>query len=137
MSLPDERLPEDAALDRQGIEAALAGTFSPQSSVPEDELAGMSAMIAQHQGNLLLPRLIRYIEERRANEARFTGAIEAHPSPLSIVWGADDPIAVVAMATRLHEARPDAGLEILDGVGHYPMVEAPAQFAQSVARVLG
>ncbi|HEY2562404.1 MAG TPA: alpha/beta hydrolase [Acidimicrobiales bacterium] len=137
LSLPDERLPEDAALDRRSIEASLAATFSPRSSVPEDELAAMSAMIGQHQGHLLLPRLIRYIEERRAHEVRFTGAIEAHPSPLSIVWGADDPIALVAMAMRLHETRPDAGLEILDGVGHYPMVEAPARFAQSVARALG
>jgi pimeloyl-ACP methyl ester carboxylesterase len=41
------------------------------------------------------------------------------------------------MATRLHEARPDAGLDILDGVGHFPMVEAPARFAQSVADALG
>jgi pimeloyl-ACP methyl ester carboxylesterase len=94
-------------------------------------------MIARHDGHLLLPRLIRYIEERRAHESRYTGAIESHPSALSIVWGADDPIAVVAMATRLHQARPDATLEILDGVGHYPMVEAPTRFAQSVADALG
>ncbi len=67
----------------------------------------MSAMIAQRDGHLLLPRLIRYIEERRAHESRYTGAIEAHPSALcSILWGADDPIALVSMAARLHEARP-------------------------------
>jgi pimeloyl-ACP methyl ester carboxylesterase len=137
LSLPDERLPEGAALDRRSLEASLAATFSPESSVPDEELAAMSAMIAQHDGHLLLPRLIRYIEERRAHESRYTGAIESHPSTLSILWGADDPIALVAMATRLHEARPDASLEILDGVGHYPMVEAPARFAQSVARALG
>jgi pimeloyl-ACP methyl ester carboxylesterase len=136
LSLPDERLPEGAALDRRSLEASLAATFSLQSSVPDVELAAMSAMIARHDGHLLLPRLIRYIEERRAHESRYTGAIESHPSPLSIVWGADDPIAVVAMATRLHEARPDATLDILDGVGHYPMVEAPARFAQSVAGTL-
>jgi pimeloyl-ACP methyl ester carboxylesterase len=137
LSLPDERLPEGAAFDQRSMEASLAATFSPQSSVPEYELAAMSAMIAHGQGHLLLPRLIRYIEERRAHESRYTGAIESHPSPLSIVWGADDPIAVVAMATRLHEARPDSTLEILDGVGHFPMVEAPARFAQSAARTLG
>jgi pimeloyl-ACP methyl ester carboxylesterase len=137
LSLPDERLPEGAALDRRSLEASLAATFSPESSVPPDELAAMSAMIAHGQGHLLLPRLIRYIEERRAHESRFTGAIESHPSALSIVWGADDPIALVAMATRLHKARPDATLEILDGVGHFPMVEAPDRFAQSVARALG
>jgi pimeloyl-ACP methyl ester carboxylesterase len=105
--------------------------------VAADELAAMSAMIARHDGHLLLPRLIRYIEERRAYESRYTGAIESHPSPLSILWGRDDPIAVVAMATRLHEARPDATLEVLDGVGHYPMVEAPDRFAESVARAIG
>ena len=137
LSLPDERLPEGAALDRRSIEASLAATFSPESSVPDEELAAMSAMIARHDGHLLLPRLIRYIEERRAHESRYTGAIESHPSDLSILWGADDPIALVGMATRLHEARPDATLEILDGVGHYPMVEAPTRFARSVARALG
>jgi pimeloyl-ACP methyl ester carboxylesterase len=137
LSLPDEQLPDGAVLDRRSLEASLAATFSPESSVPDEELAAMSAMIAQHDGHLLLPRLIRYIEERRAHESRFTGAIESHPSALSILWGADDPIALVAMATRLHEARPDATLEILDGVGHYPMVEAPARFAQSVAGALG
>ncbi|HEX4245382.1 MAG TPA: hypothetical protein VHY77_07445, partial [Acidimicrobiales bacterium] len=136
-SLPDERLPDGSALDRGSIERSLAATFSPESSVPDEELATMSDMIARSHGNLLLPRLIRYIEERRAHESRYTGAIESHPSSLAIVWGADDPIALVAMATRLYEARPDATLEILDGVGHYPMVEAPAQFGQSVARALG
>jgi pimeloyl-ACP methyl ester carboxylesterase len=137
LSLPDERLPEGAPLDRRGLEASLAATFSPESSVPEDELAAMSAMIARRDGHLLLPRLIRYIEERRAHESRYTGAIEAHPSALSILWGADDPIALVSMATRLHRARPDADLDILDGVGHYPMVEAPAPFAAAAARALG
>ena len=136
LSLPDERVPEGSAPDRRGLEASLAATFSPEASVPDDELAAMSAMIARHDGQLLLPRLIRYIEERRAHESRYTGAIESHPSPLSILWGRDDPIAVVAMATRLHEARPDATLEVLDGVGHYPMVEAPGRFAASAARAL-
>jgi len=42
--------------------------------------------------------------------------------------GEDDPIAVRAMALRLGEARPDATLELLSGVGHYPMVEAPERF---------
>ncbi|HEY6623856.1 MAG TPA: alpha/beta hydrolase [Acidimicrobiales bacterium] len=136
LSLPDERLPDGADLNRRGLESSLAATFSPKSSVPADELGAMSGMIARHDGHLLLPRLIRYIEERRAHESRYTGAIESHPSPLSILWGRDDPIAVVAMATRLHEARPDATLDILDGVGHYPMVEAPGRFAASVARLL-
>ncbi len=81
-----------------------------------------------------MPRLIRYIEERRRDEARYTGAIERHPSPLHVVWGVDDPIAVVGMTDRLRAARPDAVVELLDGVGHYPMIESPARFAAAVRR---
>ena len=100
-------------------------------------MAAAWELISHHGGHRLLPRTIRYIEERRRSQARYTGAIESHPSPLAIVWGADDPIAVVDMATRLHSARPDATLTVLTDVGHYPMVEAPGLFAQAVVRGLG
>ncbi len=36
------------------------------------------------------------------------------------------------MIARLVERRPDATLTRLDGVGHYPMVEAPDAFAAAV-----
>jgi pimeloyl-ACP methyl ester carboxylesterase len=92
--------------------------------------------VVEADGSRLLPRLIRYLSDRRDHEDRFTGAIEAHPSQLSIVWGDQDPIAVVDMAHRLAERRPGAGIEVLEGVGHYPMIEAPASFAAAVVRGL-
>ena len=39
------------------------------------------------------------------------------------------------MSTRLVDARPDARLIVLDDVAHYPMIEAPDDFAAAV-RVL-
>ena len=137
LSLPDERLGEAFPADGATMKASLAATFSPKTSVDDAELEAAVELVAHHDGHRLLPRTIRYIEERRRNQNRFTGAIETHPSPLGIVWGADDPIAVVAMATRLHEARPDAPCHILPDVGHYPMVEAPDVFAEAVGAVLG
>jgi pimeloyl-ACP methyl ester carboxylesterase len=53
-----------------------------------------------------------------------------------VVWGVDDPIAVVAMVDRLVSARPDATVTRLDGVGHYPMLEAPRRFADAVTAAL-
>ena len=32
------------------------------------------------------------------------------------------------MVDTLRAARPDATVALLEGVGHYPMVEAPARF---------
>ncbi len=136
LALPDERLPADAGIDGASMAASLAATFSPGSPVDHDELAAEWEMIAHESGHLLLPRTIRYIEERRRNQGRFTGAIEDHPSALAVVWGTDDPIAVAPMAERLCAARPDAALTWLPGVGHYPMLEAPDAFAAAVGSAL-
>jgi len=134
LDLPDRRLADDGLVSETTVTAGVTGTFSPDSAVDGDELGAQWEMIAHLDGHLLLPRLIRYVEERRRHEARFTGAIEHHPSPLNVVWGRDDPIAVAAMTDRLRSIRPDVRLEVLDGVGHYPMVEAPGRF---LAAVLG
>ncbi|HTZ09810.1 MAG TPA: alpha/beta hydrolase, partial [Acidimicrobiales bacterium] len=133
LSLPDERLDPGTGIDGEAMAASLAGTFGPTSSVDGAELAAAWELIAHHRGQLLLPRTIRYIEDRRRHEDRYTGAIETHPSPLAVVWGTEDPVAVRAMADRLVEARPGTPLTWLEGVGHYPMLEAPGAFAAAVA----
>jgi pimeloyl-ACP methyl ester carboxylesterase len=132
LDLPDRRLPEETPLDRDRVMAGVTATFSPATAVDPDELEAQWAMIAHRDGQQLLPRLIRYIEERRRSESRFTGAIERHPCPLTVVWGVDDPIAVPAMVERLIRARPDCSVTLLDGVGHYPMVEAPDRFIEAL-----
>jgi pimeloyl-ACP methyl ester carboxylesterase len=130
---------EDAAFDMAdlGIEPGpsfrrgLAETFAITPS--EAELDAQWDLMERARGYTLLTRTIRYIEDRRAEEARFTGAIETHPSPLTVVWGELDPVAVLPMTAKLLEARPDATLTVLDGVGHYPMVEDPERFGAAVA----
>ncbi len=126
LALPDAALPAESRLNVEGIEAGLSFTFAPESAVDPDELRTMAELVVRGDGDRMLPRLIRYIEERRVHERRWTGAIESHPGPLHVIWGDQDPIAVWPMAERLAEARPDANVERLGGVGHYPMVEAPS-----------
>lgn len=136
LSLPDARIDAELAPDAAALTAALVATFSPHATVPDDEVRAHADAICHDGGNRVLARTIRYIEERRRAQDRFTGAIETHPSPLGIVWGLDDPIAVAAMADRLHAARPDAAIVRLDRVGHYPMVEAPERFVAAVEPML-
>jgi pimeloyl-ACP methyl ester carboxylesterase len=135
LSLPDERL-APGLIDKGAVKAGVAATFSPHSTVDDDELTAHAQLVTRDDGHLILPRLIRYIEERRRDQHRYTGAIEAHPSPLHVVWGADDPIAVVAMVERLRTARPDSAVNVIDRVGHYPMIEAPGQFVAVVTSAL-
>jgi pimeloyl-ACP methyl ester carboxylesterase len=137
LSLPDQKLPDDTPLTADALARSLRETYSAATPRPTDAeafdpLTPTVAQIMREGGHLILPRLIRYIEERRQNQRRFTGAIESDPSPLHIVWGMDDPIAVASMVDTLLAARPGAGVARLKGVGHYPMVEAPERFAAAV-----
>ncbi|MFM8303557.1 MAG: alpha/beta fold hydrolase [Actinomycetota bacterium] len=136
LSLPDARLDPALAPDVDALTAALVATFSSHAAVAPDEVRAQAEAILHDEGNLVLARTIRYIEERRRAQGRFTGAIETHPSPVGIVWGLDDPIAVPAMADRLQAARPEAPLVRLDRVGHYPMVESPERFLTAVTPML-
>ena len=131
LGLPDAQLTSDL-IDGASVQAGVAATFSPRSAVANDELEALGRLVTHHDGHLMLPRLIRYIEERRRNEDRYTGAIETHPSRLGIVWGLDDPIAIAAMVDRLHAARPDARVSLLEDVGHYPMLESSERFMEAV-----
>jgi pimeloyl-ACP methyl ester carboxylesterase len=56
--------------------------------------------------------------------------------PVLIVWGARDPIIPVRHGERAHQAIPASHLEIFDGVGHLPQLEAPAQFVVTLERFL-
>jgi pimeloyl-ACP methyl ester carboxylesterase len=58
-----------------GFKAGLAGTFSPKCTVGADELDAQWLFAERKGGHRMLPRTIRYIEDRRAEERRFTGAI--------------------------------------------------------------
>ena len=130
-TLPDQLL-APGVLGRDAVLAGLVATFGPAADVAGDELDALWETVSAEGGERLLPRLARYIEERRRDEPRFTPPIVAHPSPLTVVWGIDDPIAVPDMARRLAAARPDARVVLLDGVGHYPMLEAPDRFLGAV-----
>jgi pimeloyl-ACP methyl ester carboxylesterase len=138
LALDDERADVGGSgADRgSGFKAGVAATFSASHAASDEELDAQWEFAAVDDGHTLLPRTIRYIEDRRAEQERFTGAIERHPSPLGVVWGAQDPIAVIEMTKRLVEARPDARLTVLDDVGHYPMIEAPDAFAAAVLGLL-
>ncbi|HMF83490.1 MAG TPA: alpha/beta fold hydrolase [Acidimicrobiia bacterium] len=135
LSLPDERLVDGPG--RDALVQALQATFAPGSSVPDEDVGTAADLIVRDGGHRILPRTIRYVEERREHEGRWTGAIERHPSPLTIVWGDADPIALWPMAERLHEARPDATLVRLRDVGHYPMLEAPDALAAALDHAIG
>jgi pimeloyl-ACP methyl ester carboxylesterase len=135
LALPDEPLAE--SLGSELLRVGLAATFPP--GVPaSDELDAIVALVEHNGGDLLLPRLIRYIEERRQHQPRWTAGLVAATIPMTAVWGELDPIAVAAMVERLERLRRDAGnsTEVVrwsEG-WHWPPVERPAELAAVIRR---
>jgi pimeloyl-ACP methyl ester carboxylesterase len=50
--------------------------------------------------------------------------------PTLIIWGDDDAIIPVSHAYAAHDAMPASRLEIFEGVGHFPQVEAAPRFVE-------
>ena len=57
----------------------------------------------------------------------------AEALPTLIVWGACDPIIPVEHGRAAQKLMPHSRLEILDGVGHFPQLERPFEFARLLA----
>jgi pimeloyl-ACP methyl ester carboxylesterase len=45
--------------------------------------------------------------------------------PVTVLWGEDDRLCMPAGAAKLAEMLPAARIEMLEGVGHTPQIEAP------------
>ncbi len=100
----------------------------------DEELDGMWSLMTRADGQLRMPQVIRYIEERSRFRRRWIGALERLDLPLLVAWGAKDPVARLAIGEKL--ARDTAGAEMItwDDLGHYPQVEDPARVASTIDR---
>jgi pimeloyl-ACP methyl ester carboxylesterase len=57
-------------------------------------------------------------------------------TPTLVVWGAHDRIIPVECAELYRQAIPGARVEVLDGCGHWPHFEKPAELADAVLRFI-
>jgi len=111
--------------------AQLARILGSPGSVTREELDLMWDSIAYNGGRRVLPAISSYLDERVRHRARWFGALEALDVPAHVLWGRLDPIAVPAIAEAVAAAIRGSRLTWLDELGHYPMVENPARWADA------
>jgi len=56
--------------------------------------------------------------------------------PVLIIWGERDPMIPVHHGEQAHQTIPGSRLEVFDGVGHLPQLEAPGRFVAVLERFL-
>lgn len=102
---------------------AIFGAATP----PDDELIdGFWRLVEHGDGLRIMHKLIRYMVERRQQRERWVGAMRQTTIPLALVDGAADPISGAHIARRYRQLVPAADITLLEGIGHYPQVEAPS-----------
>ncbi len=57
--------------------------------------------------------------------------------PVTVIWGDADRLCLVEGAAELAEALPEAKVEILQGVGHTPQIEAPDVVVAAIRELAG
>lgn len=107
--------------------ASLSAVFGPATPPPAAVIDGLWTLLRNSDGHLALPRLLRYMAERKRQRARWVGALEQVPVPMALINGSADPVSGAHAAARWRELLGGDDLYELPGIGHYPQIEAPAQ----------
>ena len=72
----------------------------------------------------------------RMADPRFWSRVAAVASPTLVMHGSLDRLIPVAAAREMHRRRPDWQFEVLNRVGHVPMLETPGRFMSVLRRWL-
>lgn len=72
--------------------------------------------------------VVREVTSRR----RLEEAVAAVAAPTLVVWGDRDKLIGRPVIDRISALRPDWRVEVLDGVGHVPMLETPQRYLDVV-----
>lgn len=83
------------------------------------------SLVLNNDGRRTLHKVAGYMRERTAMGEQWTGPLHRLDIPLRVIWGNEDPIAVYGIARKLCQQNSSAELITLEGVGHYPQLEAP------------
>jgi pimeloyl-ACP methyl ester carboxylesterase len=65
-------------------------------------------------------------------DPRFWARVALVTAPALVIHGSDDRLIPLSAVRELVRRRPDWKLDVLDGVGHVPMMETPDYFMSAL-----
>jgi pimeloyl-ACP methyl ester carboxylesterase len=113
---------------------AMRAIFGPRTPPSDALLDGFWALIERNDGRAVMPALIGYMRERRAQRTRWVEALQRSPVPLALINGTADPVSGAHLVQRYRELVPAPDVTELTGIGHYPQCEAPAEVLAAYLR---
>ena len=122
-----------STFDAERFAQGLRFVWADAARTPEVDIRAIAYWMEMNHGLDVLGRIARYNLERRTYAERWRSILGRTSVPIQVVWGDRDPIAVIEIGRRLAEMS-SGPLAVLEGVGHYPQMEAPDAWAAAVLR---
>lgn len=106
---------------------SLRKVFGPETKPTLREVNEFWSLIAEQEGNRLIHKLMHYVRDRKENAERWVEALKTRRTPLMFINGLADPVSGAHVADKYEEEIPQPKVVRLEGIGHYPQIEAPEQ----------
>ncbi|WP_237057312.1 alpha/beta fold hydrolase [Microbulbifer sediminum] len=110
---------------RNRLAETMRRIFGPQTQPSEEELDNFWRLVKARGGRRVMHKLIRYMPERKRRCSRWVGALCTTAVPVKLINGLHDPISGAHMVDRYRQLVPGPDITGLEGIGHYPQLEAP------------
>lgn len=107
------------------------GVFGLETPPSQAFLDDTWELLEHEQGRTVLPKLLGYMQERQQERARWVDAVVNCPVPVRLINGTADPVSGGHLADHYASQVAKADVVRLEGIGHYPQVEAPEQVAKA------
>ena len=134
-------------------EAAKEALLNRASLAQTDGMAGIAAQVANTALSaktlkenpsthaFVRESLMRQSASGYSAHCRILAKSKAYPvsditTPVHLITGSDDVVAPVSMAEKLNTEIPDSNLEVLQGTGHWPTLEAPGECQRALTDAL-
>lgn len=88
-------------------------------------------LINGDNGKSMIPKLIRYMEERKTYRERWVAPLVNKMIPMRLINGVEDPVSGKHAADRYGELVPNADIVRIENSGHYPHIETPDEVLQA------
>ncbi|WP_166267017.1 alpha/beta fold hydrolase [Marinobacter caseinilyticus] len=113
---------------KRHFDRAMTRVFGPNTAPAPEELADFWALICHDNGKQVFHKLITYMNDRKQHRERWVDALRHASIPIALINGSADPVSGAHMVARYQELDlPLAYLGELEGIGHYPQIEAASE----------
>ena len=110
---------------KRAFRRQFGSVFSPDYPLTEEEAEDQWALVTANGGRRLGHKLVSYMDERERQGDRWHGALRDWHRHIHLAWGMRDPVATTEVLAAVRALRPEAPLEELGELGHYPQLERP------------